>query len=244
MDYSEPPPSTECFEQEVVAQNMFNLGSSGKDEEVRAIILTGSGRAFSSGDDIKEVLSLRTAEEIKKFFFDFVERTLNKILNLPKPTIAAVNGLAYGGGCELAMLCDLVVASDNATFAIPEALIGAIPPVATVIGADLVGKLSINMMMLTGEPVTAEEAKLMGLVNKVVRAEELRLAAEKLAKTTMQAAPSSIRIMKRLLYHRFKREELEEAVEELINIVQSDEGKEGHKAFIEKRPSRWQSLNP
>ncbi|NIQ04964.1 MAG: enoyl-CoA hydratase/isomerase family protein, partial [Candidatus Korarchaeota archaeon] len=75
------------------------------------------------------------------------------------------------------MVCDLVVASENATFAVPEALIGAIPPVATLIGRYLIGKLNIGMMMLTGEPVTAQEAKNMGLANKVVPEEELELAA-------------------------------------------------------------------
>ena len=216
-----------------------NLDRAEKDKAIRAVIITGAGRAFCAGDDIKEVASLETLEEVKAFFLDFATPTITKIIQLPKPTIAAVNGPAYGGGCEIAMLCDLVVASEKATFAVPEALIGAIPPVAAVIGADLVGKLNINMMMLTGEPVTAEEAKLMGLVNKVVRAEELRLAAENVAKATMQAAPSSVKAIKKLLFQRFKREQLEESVEALINIVQSDEGKEGHKAFVEKRPPRW-----
>ena len=217
----------------------WTLDQAEKDEEVRAIILTGSGRAFSSGDDIKEVLSLRTAKEIKTFFFDFVERTLNKILNLPKPTIAAVNGLAYGGGCEIAMLCDLVVASDNATFAIPEALIGAIPPVATVIGADIIGRLNANRLILTGEPIGAKEARLMGLVNKVVSAEELMITAEKLARSTMRTAPSSVRVMKKLLNQRFQGNGFKKSVEELAKILATDEGKEGHRAFVEKRPPKW-----
>jgi enoyl-CoA hydratase/3-hydroxyacyl-CoA dehydrogenase len=216
-----------------------NLDHAEKDGEVRVVIITGEGRAFCAGDDIKEVADLESLEEVKAFFLDFATPTITKIVQLPKPIIAAVNGPAYGGGCEIAMLCDLVVASEKATFAVPEALIGAIPPVAAVIGAGLVGKLNISMMMLTGEPVTADEAKLIGLVNKVVPAEELRLAAENLAKTTMQAAPSSVKAMKKLLYQRFKREELKEAVEELIKIVQSDEGKEGHRAFVEKRQPKW-----
>ncbi len=217
----------------------WTLDQAEKDEKVRVIILTGSGRAFSSGDDIKEVSSLRTAKEIKTFFFDFVERTLNKILNLPKPTIAAVNGLAYGGGCEIAMLCDLVVASDNATFAIPEALIGVIPPVATMIGADIIGRLNVNKLILTGEPIGAEEARLMGLVNKVVSAEELMMTAEKLARSTMRIAPSSVRVMKKLLNQRFEGNGFKKSIEELTKIFETDEGKEGHRAFIEKRPPKW-----
>jgi len=216
-----------------------NLDQAEKDKEIRAVIITGAGRAFCAGDDIKEVATLKTPEEVKAFFADFAAPTIMKIIQLSKPLIAAVNGPAYGGGCEIAMLCDLVVASENATFAIPEALIGAIPPVATVIGASVVGRLNVSMMMLTGEPVTAEEAKLMGLVNKVVPAEELLMAAEKLALSTMRAAPSSVKAIKKLLSQRFEPKELEHSVRELINILQSDEGKEGHRAFIEKRLPKW-----
>lgn len=215
------------------------LDQAEKDEEIRAIILTGSGRAFSSGDDIGEVSNLKTAEEVRVFFSEYASPTIAKILTLPKPIIAAVNGPAYGGGCEIAMLCDLVVASTNATFAVPEALIGAIPPVAAVIGAHIIGKLNASMMMLTGQPVTAEEAKLMGLVNEIVSPEELRTAAEKLAANTMRVAPSSIKVMKKLLNQRFEPKELEHSVEELIKTLQSDEGKEGHKAFLEKRLPKW-----
>ena len=216
-----------------------NLDQAENDREIRAVIITGSGRAFCAGDDIKEVAGLETYEETKAFFLDFAAPAILKIVQLPKPVIAAVNGPAYGGGCEIAMLCDLVIASEKSTFAIPESLIGAIPPVAAVIGAYVIGKLNVSMMMLTGEPITAKKAKLMGLVNKVVPAEELLRVAEKLAKSTMQAAPSSIKVIKKLVNQRFKPDELKQAVEELMNIVQSDEGKEGHRAFVEKRLPKW-----
>ncbi len=215
------------------------LDQAEKDDEIRAVILTGAGRAFCAGDDIKEVINLKTPEEIRFFFRNFATPTITKILTLPKPIIAAVNGVAYGGGCEIAMLCDLVVASKDATFAIPEALIGAIPPVAAAIGTKVIGRLDVSMMMLTGEPATAEDAKQMGLVNKVVSQEELMTTAEKLATSTFRAAPSSIKIMKKLLNQRLKPQELESAVEELITIIESDEGKEGHRAFIEKRRPNW-----
>jgi enoyl-CoA hydratase/3-hydroxyacyl-CoA dehydrogenase len=210
-----------------------------KDQEIRAIILTGSGRAFSTGDDIKEVSSLKTAEDVRAFFLNFALPVVAKILTTPKPIVAAVNGLAYGGGCEIVMLCDLVVASNDAAFAIPEALIGAIPPLAAVIGARVVGRLSVSMMILTGEPISAEEAKTIGLVNIVVPPNELIIAAEKLARSTMRAAPSSVGVIKKLLNDQYQRKDLERAVEELINILQTEEGKEGHMAFIEKRLPKW-----
>jgi enoyl-CoA hydratase/3-hydroxyacyl-CoA dehydrogenase len=219
-----------------------NLEHAEKSEEVRAIVITGAGRAFCAGDDIKEVFSLKTPEEAKAFFLEYAAPTITKIVSLPKPVIAAVNGLAYGGGCEIAMLCDLVVASQNATFAVPEALIGAIPPVAAVIGAYVVGKLNVSRMMLTGEPVTADEAKRIGLVNEVVPPEELLPAAERLARATMKAAPSAVRVIKKLMRQQFDPEKLEISVEELINIVQTREGKEGHRAFVEKRLPKWAEI--
>jgi enoyl-CoA hydratase/carnithine racemase len=216
-----------------------NLCQAEEDEEVRAIIITGAGTAFSAGDDIKEVANLRTIEDIKTFFLDFATPTITKIVKIPKPVIAAVNGLAYGGGCEIAMLCDLVIASEDATFAIPEALIGAIPPIASIIGAYIIGKLNVNMLMLTGEPISAQEAKLMGLVNKVVPAEELMKTAEELAKSTIRAAPLSIKIIKKLAREQLELEKLKQSLDELIKIIQTHEGKEGHRAFIEKRQPEW-----
>jgi enoyl-CoA hydratase/carnithine racemase len=137
------------------------------------------------------------------------------------------------------MLCDLAVASENATFAVPEALIGAIPPIAATIGAYLIGKHNISMMMLTGEPITAYDAERIGLINKVVPSQELKVVAEQLAKSTMRAAPSSIKAIKKLMYQRFNHEELMQAVEELIKTIRSEDGREGHKAFVEKRQPKW-----
>ncbi|MBS7636825.1 enoyl-CoA hydratase/isomerase family protein [Candidatus Bathyarchaeota archaeon] len=219
-----------------------NLNRAENSGNIRTVVITGAGRAFCAGDDIKEVFNLKTSEEFQTFFLNFAAPTIAKLVSMSKPVIAAVNGLAYGGGCEIAMLCDLVVASKNATFAVPEALIGAIPPVAAVIGAFVVGRLNASWMMLTGEPITAEEAKRIGLVNEVVPHEELLSTAEKMAKATMRAAPSSIKAIKRLTSLNFDQEKLKKAVEELINIVQTEEGREGHRAFMEKRLPKWASI--
>ncbi len=215
------------------------LDRAEKNRVVRAVIITGAGRAFSAGDDIKEVANLKNLEEVKSFFLDFAAPAIKKIVESSKPVIAAVNGLAYGGGCEIAMLCDLVVASEDATFAIPEALIGAIPPIATAVGAFIIGKLNLNMLMLTGEPITAQEAKLIGIVNKVVPAEKLIMTAEELARKTMRASPLSVKTIKMLVNRQLQLENLKYTVNNLVKIVQTMEGKEGHKAFLEKRMPSW-----
>jgi enoyl-CoA hydratase/3-hydroxyacyl-CoA dehydrogenase len=215
------------------------LNKAEKSKAVRAVIITGAGRAFSAGDDIKEVASLKSPKEVKDFFLNHAAPAITKIIELSKPVIAAVNGIAYGGGCEIAMLCDLVVASENAKFAIPEALIGAIPPIATAVGAYILGKLNLNMLMLTGEPITAHQAKFVGLVNEVVPAQELIIKAEELAQKTMRASPLSVKIIKMLVNKQLQLEGLRHTVNELVKIIQTNEGRKGHKAFLEKRMPCW-----
>jgi len=215
------------------------LDMAEKDESIRVIIITGAGRAFSAGDDIKEVASLKSSAEIKDFVLNYAAPAVAKIVELPKPIIAAVNGPAYGGGCEIAMLCDLIIASENASFAVPEARIGAYPPIASAIGAYLIGKLNASMMTLTGEPITAKEAERIGLVNKVVPPEQLKNTATELAEKIMLSAPTSIKVVKKTLNKRFKRKELEQAVMQLAALLETEEAKEGHRAFIEKRLPKW-----
>ncbi len=215
------------------------LDMAEKDEDVRVVAITGAGRAFSAGDDIKEVAKLRSPKEIRTFFTQYAAPAITKIIELSKPVIAAVNGVAYGGGCEIAMLCDLVVASEDALFAVPEGRVGAFPPIASAIGAYLLGKLEISMLALTGEPITAKEAHRMGLTNMVVPAEELKRATEEMAQKIMLTAPTSIKTIKKMLNKQFRPEELKQAVEQLIALFEIGEAKEGHDAFVKKRPPKW-----
>lgn len=212
-----------------------------KDKDVDVIVITGTGRAFSAGDDIKDVASLQSPSEIREFFLNYATPTMMKIIKLAKPVIAAVNGLAYGGGCEIAMLCDLVIASEDAVFAVPEARIGALPPIASAIGVNLIGKLNASMLMLTGEPITAKEAKSMGMANRVVPAEELKKAVNEVANKIMLSAPTSIKVIKKIMNKQFQLKDFEQAVEELIALFEVGEAKEGHDAFIKKRPPKWAS---
>jgi len=211
-----------------------------RDEEVSVIVITGAGRAFSAGDDIKDVASL-SSSEIRDFFWDYAAPTVMKIIELTKPVIAAVNGPAYGGGCEIAMLCDLVVASEDAVFAVPEARIGALPPIASAVGAYLIGRLNVSMLMLTGEPITAEEAKSTGIVSRVVPAGELRKAVMEMADKIMLSPPTSIRAIKRIMNKHFQLKDLQGAIEELIALFEVGDAREGHDAFIKKRPPKWVS---
>jgi enoyl-CoA hydratase/3-hydroxyacyl-CoA dehydrogenase len=215
------------------------LDTAEKDEDVRVVVITGTGRAFSAGDDIKEVSTLRTSSEIRNFFTNYAAPTIAKIIQLSKPIIACVNGLAFGGGCELAILCDSVIASEDALFAIPEARVGAYPPIACAIGVYFTGKLNLSMLALTGESITANEAHRIGLVNKVVSSDKLRDVTKELAKKIMLSAPSSIKAIKNMLNRKFQPEELEQAVDTLIALLETEEGREGHNAFVEKKSPKW-----
>src|SRR5208282_5247649 len=152
-----------------------------KDEEVRVVILTGAGeKAFVAGGDINELARLSPLEGMTTA--QFGQQVLSLIENLGKPVIAAINGFALGGGCELAMACTLRIAAETARLGLPEVKLGLIPGYA---GSQrlprLIGKCRALELILTGDPVTAPEAHRLGLVNQVVPAPELLPAAEKLA---------------------------------------------------------------
>jgi len=233
------PQSLNALNRELWRELHQALEKAEKDNDVSVIVITGAGRSFSAGDDIKDVASLQKPSEIRDFFHKYAAPTVMKIVELTKPVIAAVNGPAYGGGCEIAILCDLVIASEDAVFAVPEARIGALPPIASVIGAYLIGKLNASMLMLTGEPITAKEAKSVGMVNRVVPAEELTKTAKEAANKIMLSAPTSIKAIKKIMNQQFQLKDFERAVEELISLFEVGEAKEGHDAFIKKRPPKW-----
>lgn len=213
-----------------------------KDDSVRAVILTGAGeKAFAAGADIKELSVLdavcgQKASRRGQSLFDFVE-------NLGKPVIAAIRGFALGGGCELAMACTLRIASEDARLGQPEVKIGIIPGYG---GSQrlpqLVGKGRAMEMILTGEPVTAEEAHRIGLVNHVVPAVELLAAAEALARKMMANAPLAVRFSMEAVNHGMETPQAEgEFLEASLFGLScaTEDMKEGTRAFLEKRPPKF-----
>ena len=212
------------------------------DEEVRVVILTGAGeKAFVAGADLHELATLAPLEGR-----DFSRRgqgTLDLIENLGKPVIAAVNGYALGGGCELAIACALRIASENARFGQPEVKLGIIPGYG---GAQrltrLVGKGRALEMILSGEPIGAQEAYRIGLVNQVVPAAELAAAAETLARKIAANAPLAIKFaleaVNRGLEMTREQGQFLEAVLFGLCCTTADM-KEGTRAFLEKRPPKF-----
>ncbi|HLJ67642.1 MAG TPA: enoyl-CoA hydratase-related protein [Chloroflexota bacterium] len=214
------------------------------DPEVRAIIVTGSGdRAFAAGADIAELQSLATAQE----GFEHSKSShqlLFKMQDAPKPVIMAVNGYALGGGCELALGGDIILASDNARFGQPEVNLGIIPGFGgTQRLPRLVGRTRALEMIFTGDQIKAEEAYRIGLVNRVVPADQLLAVAEEMAARIARKAPLAIAMAKRAVYEgleRSPREGNELEMRYFGDAVATDDRKEGTAAFLEKREPVWQ----
>lgn len=212
------------------------------DSAARAVILTGSGeKAFVAGADISE-LAVQTPVGGKETS-RAGQRTLDLIENLGKPVIAAVNGFALGGGCELALACTLRIASENARFGQPEVKLGIIPGYAgTQRLPRLVGKGRALEMILTGEPVNAQEAFRIGLVNQVVPLKDLMAAAEALARKILANAPLAVRFAMEAVNHGLEMSEAEGQFLEatLFGLCSTTEDKnEGTRAFLEKRPAKF-----
>lgn len=206
-----------------------------KDENIRAIVLTGSERAFAAGADIKEMSEESAISILLKNRF----ATWDKIRTMKKPIIAAVSGFALGGGCELAMNCDIIVASETAQFGQPEINLGVIPGAGgTQRLTRVVGKYKAMEMILTGRPITAHEAHAMGLVNKVMPVELFLEEAKAMAKEIAKKSPIAVRLAKEAVLKTFDMsitEGLEFERKNFYMLFASEDQKEGMKAFLEKR---------
>lgn len=206
------------------------------DAEVGCIVMTGSEKAFAAGADIKEMKD-KTFQEVSDQ--DFITDDWEVVTTVRKPVIAAVAGFALGGGCEMAMMCDIIIAADTAKFGQPEIKIGTIPGSGgTQRLTRAVGKSLAMYMCLTGEMITAEEALSAGLVAKVVPADELMPVTMKTAETIAGLSQPVVRMCKEAVDRAFE-SSLQEGVlfERRLfhNTFALEDQKEGMNAFAEKR---------
>ncbi len=214
-----------------------------KDENLWVGIVTGEGdRAFSAGNDLKFQAEAGGKMDINMASSGFAGLTSR--FNLTKPLIAAVNGVSMGGGFEIALACDLIVASTNAKFALPEPKVG----LAALAGGmqrlpRQIGMKNALGMMLTGRHVSAEEGMQLGFVNEVVEPENLISAAKAWAKQIEECSPMSIRATKQVAYENFNEPDLEKSMKAHYSAVKelfgSEDFIEGPVAFAEKRLPNW-----
>ena len=211
-----------------------------RDAGIGCIVITGAGdRAFAAGADIKEMSDKSPIDMLLGGFAAWL-----RIRNIQKPMIAAVGGYALGGGLELALHCDMIVASENARFGQPEILIGVIPGAGgTQRLARTLGKYRTMEIVLTGAQVTAEEMHALGLVNRVVPKGEHLIEAIKLAKTVAAQAPVAVRLGKEAINAAFETtlsQGLEIERKNFFLLFSTEDMREGMQAFIEKRKAEFQ----
>jgi enoyl-CoA hydratase len=212
-----------------------------EDKGVLVVIVTGEGKAFVSGSDISRLAQMDSIEA--REYSKIGQRVLSFIENMEKPVIAAVNGFALGSGCELAMACDIRIASEKAKFGQPEVKLGLIPGHAgTQRLARLVGSAKAKELIFTGEMIDAQEALRIGLANKVVAPEVLLGEAESIARKIMEVGKTAVHFAKTVI-NRGIDANLTTAnsyeTEAFSILFSTEEAKEGMKAFLEKRKPNW-----
>jgi enoyl-CoA hydratase len=215
------------------------LEEADADDAVRCMIITGNDRAFAAGADIREMAESTAVEMLARDQFARWER----IRRISKPLIAAVGGFALGGGCELAMACDMIIASETARFGQPEITLGVIPGAGgTQRLTRAVGKAKAMEMVLTGRMITADEALRWGLINKVVPAEALIGEARAWAAEIASSPPLAVRLAKEAVLKSFDTTIEGGLAFERKNfylLFASEDQKEGMRSFLEKRRPEW-----
>ena len=212
------------------------------DPEVQVMIITGVGKAFVAGADIVGMAPLNQAQAMR--FGKQGQHVFRKIETAEKPSIAAVNGFALGGGCELAMACDFRIASEKAKFGQPEVGLGITPGYSgTQRMSRLIGKTKAMEMILTGDMITAAEAKSLGLLNKITAHDDLMPECIAFAERIMKNATMAVRYAKKAIQEGFETPEIDKAIDieagYFAKCFATKDQKEGMRAFIEKREPQF-----
>jgi len=235
------PEVRNAFNQEMIDEIRDALAHIDRDEEIRVLIITGSGKVFQAGADIAELSTMKPMDLLR--WNEGIVRINAALEKLRQPVIAAINGAAVGGGMELAISCTLRVIAESAKMSLPEVKLGIIPGTGgTQRLPRLIGKGRAAELLLTGDPVDAREAHRIGLVNRVVPDGEAVQGAEELAEKMMANAPIAVELTKDAV-EIGKDLPLENAVQysqkNCATCFSTEDMKEGMGAFLEKRKARF-----
>jgi enoyl-CoA hydratase len=233
------PQAMNALNNQLMRELMDALEAFDKNDGIGAMVITGNEKAFAAGADIKEMAD----KTIQQMMDSDHLAVFGRIRTIQKPVIAAVSGWALGGGCEVALSCDMIVASESARFGQPEINIGVIPGAGgTQRLTRAVGKAIAMEMILNDRRLTAQEAYQFGMVNRVVPVEGYLEAALKLAEEIALHAPIAVREAKKMInqsYERFLVDGLATEKQVFYNLFATEDQKEGMKAFTEKRRPEW-----
>ncbi len=225
----------------VIESLQEHLDAIGKDSAVRLVVLAGEGSAFCAGHDLKEMRAIGDQTALKALFRQ-CSRMMLTLRRLPQPVIARVHGLATAAGCQLVAMCDLVVASENASFAVSGINVGLFCSTPGVALSRQIARKHALEMLFTGDFVDARAAERRGLVNHVVPADRLDAEVERLVASIASKSPAAVASGKRLFYEQAEMD-IEAAYEHAADVMARDmmsaDAGEGIDAFLEKRPPRW-----
>jgi len=231
-----------AFNPDTIEDLSIQLQFASDDDNVRCVVLTGEGKTFSSGADINWMQAMVKYDHTKNSIDAMnLAKLLHKLYTLPKPTVALVNGSAYGGALGLIACCDIAIAAQTAEFAFTEVKLGIIPAVVSPYVVSAIGHRQAKRLFLTGEKFSANGALQLGLLHKSVNADDLNDALEYELGLLLKAGPSAQQECKRLIQKLAGiSDDVSEYTAELIAQIRiSEEGQEGLLAFLEKRKPSW-----
>jgi enoyl-CoA hydratase/carnithine racemase len=241
------PAARNSLSEGMIAELHAALKEFHDDKSVRAVVIAANGTAYSAGHDMKELTARRSdADRGRAYFAQMMSACsamMQAIVQLPKPVVAAVQGVATAAGCQLVASCDLAVASETATFATPGVDIGLFCSTPMVALSRNIPRKQAMEMLLTGEPVSASAARDMGLINRVVAAGDERHAAIELAQKVANKSAYTVKIGKAAFYRQAEMslaDAYRYASEVMTENMMARDAEEGIGAFIEKREPKWQ----
>jgi enoyl-CoA hydratase/carnithine racemase len=227
---------------EMIAAVQAELNAIAADPSVRVVILAAEGKGFCAGHDLKEMRAHAGDKSWERQLFDECSGMMVAFTQMPQPVIARVQGIATAAGCQLVSMCDLAVAADTATFAMPGINIGVFCSTPAVGVVRNVSRKRAMEMLLTGEPIDAKTALAWGLVNRVVPATQLDAEIRRFTEIVLSRSPAAVRLGKQAFYGQIDRP-LEAAYDVASEVMACnlllEDAAEGMDAFLQKRPASW-----
>ncbi|WP_417822618.1 enoyl-CoA hydratase/isomerase family protein [Thalassospira lucentensis] len=233
-----------AFDDALIADLTAKIETLDADPAVRVVILTGAGKSFSAGADLNWMKRMAAYSHAENLDDSRALAKLMKVLNFTsKPTIALVNGAAFGGGVGLAACCDIVIASDRASFCLSEVKLGLIPAVISPYVVEAIGVNQARRYFLSAERFDAQTAKDIGLVHEVVSGDDLTARGDEMAQILLANGPQAMHAAKNLIYAVANTPISDAVIDDTAHRIAdqraSGEGREGVSAFLEKRPANW-----
>jgi enoyl-CoA hydratase/carnithine racemase len=234
------PDKRNALSHELLLHLQDKLKEIGEDKQIRVVVLAGQGPAFCAGHDLSEMLGC--SEESYNELFSLCSTVMQQLRALPQPVIARVQGMATAAGCQLVAACDLAVASDDAAFATPGVKIGLFCTTPMVPLVRTIPPRAALEMLLTGKPISAQQALAWGLVNRVVPPDQLDAAVRELADAIRASSPLTVRIGKQAFYDQLTLDEASAyqcATQVMTKNALCRDAQEGMSAFVHKRRPTW-----